>query len=81
MQDSTERSLTQPVAGEAHSDRAKAVHSEDQNAAPQKVVPANLVEIYPILKPASPDEEEETEQEEETEDETDDEEISPGENR
>ncbi len=61
MQKSTEPSVTQPVTGEAQSESANAVHSANENSAPQNVVPPNFVEIYQIPKPvASPVEEEET---------------------
>ena len=63
MPESTEPSLTQPVAGEAQSESANAVHSENDNSAPQDIVPPNFVEIYQILKPVvSPGEEEETDE-------------------
>jgi hypothetical protein len=70
MPESTEPSLTQPVAGEVQSESANAGHSENENSAPQNVVPPNFVEIYQILKPAvSADKEKETDETDETVDE------------
>ena len=77
MQESTEPSLTKPVASEAQCDPANRAHSESRNSAPQSAVPANFVEIFQIPKPDSPNKEKESE--EETEDETDDKANSPGE--
>ena len=63
MPESTEPSSTQPVAGEAQSESANAVHSENDNSAPEDIVPPNFVEIYQIVKPVvSPGEEEETDE-------------------
>ena len=78
MQKSTEPSLTQPVAGEAQIESASAVHSENENSAPQNIVPANFVEISLIPKPNSPDKEQENE-DEEIDGGTDDKASSPGE--
>ena len=77
MQESTEPSSTKSVASEAQCDPANRAHSESRSSAPQRVVPANFVEISQIPKPDSPDKEKENE--EETEDETDDKANSPGE--
>lgn len=51
MPESDESSVTQPVGGQAQSESANAVHSENETSAPQNVVPPNFVEIYRILKP------------------------------
>jgi len=48
---SNEPSLTQPVVSEAHRESVPAVHSENENSTPQKLVPADFVEIYLIPKP------------------------------
>jgi hypothetical protein len=77
MQESTEPSLTKPVASEAQCDSANRAHSESRNSAPQSVVPTNFVEISLIPKVDSPGKEQEGE--EETEVETDDKASSPGE--
>src|SRR5271169_599180 len=84
MQKSTEPSLTKPVASEAQCDPVSTAHSENQNSAPQNVVPTTFVEIYRIPKPDSSDKGEQTEEtaeesEDEIEDEPDDKATSHGE--
>jgi hypothetical protein len=84
MQESAEPPVRKPIAGEAQCDPANPAHSENQNSAPQNVVPANFVEIYEIPKPDSPHKEEPTAEEieegmgEEPEDEPEDRATSPG---
>lgn len=67
MTEPTEPALTQPVAGNAQSDPANTVQSQNHNSAPSNVVPANFVEIHLITKPASAEEEMAEEGEDETE--------------
>ena len=73
MPESNEPPVAKPDADEGQWDPASTAQSQHQSSAPESLVPANFVQIIPILKPPSPEEEESTaeEMEEDTWHETD----------